>query len=63
MLKLISQLILWIFGWKVKGQMPQGINKCVIIVAPHTSNLDFIIGRLSFFTIEAKVKFLIKKEY
>ncbi|MCD4679198.1 MAG: 1-acyl-sn-glycerol-3-phosphate acyltransferase [Bacteroidales bacterium] len=62
MLKLISKLILWIFGWKVKGQMPQGINKCVIIVAPHTSNLDFILGRLSFFTIEAKVKFLIKKE-
>ena len=62
MLKFISKVILRFWGWKIVGQMPQGIKKAVIIVAPHTSNLDFLIGRLAFFILEVKVKFLIKKE-
>lgn len=33
-----------------------------MVVAPHTSNWDFIIGRLVFNAIGLNVKFLIKKE-
>jgi len=62
MLKRISQFILWIWGWKVHGYIPPEIKKCVILVAPHTSNLDFVIGRLSYFKLGVNVKFLIKKE-
>ncbi len=62
MLKLISQIILRTCGWEIVGCIPDGIRKCVIIVAPHTSNLDFIIGRLAFYTMGVNVRFLIKKE-
>jgi len=62
MLYLISKLILKLKGWKVVGGMPEGIKKCVVVSAPHTSMWDFIWGRLAFWTLRVKVKFLIKKE-
>jgi 1-acyl-sn-glycerol-3-phosphate acyltransferase len=62
MLKQFSKTVLWLFGWKIVGEIPAGIKKCVIIVAPHTSNLDFVIGRLAFYILDVNVKFLIKKE-
>jgi len=39
----------WIFflrllAWKIKGSFPDDLKKAVVIVAPHTSNWDFIIG-------------------
>ena len=27
-------------GWKIEGSLPQGVTKCVLIAAPHTSNWD-----------------------
>lgn len=38
------------------------IPKAVIIMAPHTSNWDFIIGRLAFFLYKISPKIMIKKE-
>ncbi len=32
--------------WKIVGDFPFHINKCVFIVVPHTSNLDFFLGLL-----------------
>lgn len=32
-------------GWKLVGCFPK-IEKCVVIVAPHTSNIDFFLGLL-----------------
>ncbi len=61
-MKLIARIILKLWGWKLQGIIPQGIKKCVIIAAPHTSNVDFFIGRLAYFAIGVKIKFLIKKE-
>jgi 1-acyl-sn-glycerol-3-phosphate acyltransferase len=58
----ISKFILWLWGWKVASGIPAGIDKAIIIAAPHTSNWDFVIGRLAYFTLGVKVKFLIKKE-
>ncbi|GAB4291839.1 MAG: 1-acyl-sn-glycerol-3-phosphate acyltransferase [Marinilabiliales bacterium] len=34
----------------------------VVIIAPHTSMLDFIIGKLYYLSIKRKSKFIIKKE-
>lgn len=58
----LAKLILRIFGWKVESGLPQGIRKAVVIMAPHTSNWDFVIGRLSFMTIKTKIYLMIKKE-
>jgi 1-acyl-sn-glycerol-3-phosphate acyltransferase len=33
-------------GWKSKGEFPYHIKKYVVIVAPHTSAWDFVIGVL-----------------
>ena len=55
-------VILRLFGWKVDKHTPVGVKKCVICVGPHTSNWDFVIGRLAFMAYGVNVKILIKKE-
>ncbi|MCT4560353.1 MAG: 1-acyl-sn-glycerol-3-phosphate acyltransferase [Crocinitomicaceae bacterium] len=54
--------ILKLFGWKIDPKSPQGVKKCVVVMGPHTSNWDFIIGRIAFGHYKVKAKFLIKKE-
>ena len=60
-MKIIARLILKILGWKV-DDTPKGIPKAVIVMGPHTSNWDFIIGKLAFINYGIKTKILIKKE-
>jgi 1-acyl-sn-glycerol-3-phosphate acyltransferase len=62
MKKMLSRLILGLFGWKIQNLIPDGTKKAVIIAAPHTSNLDFFIGRLAYWKVGVDIKFLIKKE-
>jgi 1-acyl-sn-glycerol-3-phosphate acyltransferase len=62
MKRLLSRFILRLFGWKIHSVIPAGTKKAVIIAAPHTSNLDFFIGRLAYWAMGVKIKFLIKKE-
>jgi 1-acyl-sn-glycerol-3-phosphate acyltransferase len=33
-----------IMGWTVDGRFPSELKKCVFIVVPHTSNMDFFLG-------------------
>ncbi len=61
-MKYLAKFIFWIFGWKIDKQTPNGIKKCVVVVGPHTSNWDFILGRLAFIMYGVKPKILIKKE-
>ena len=58
----ISKFILKIAGWKIIGGIPPDITKCVVVMAPHTSMWDFIWGRLAYWVLGVKAKFLIKKE-
>ena len=60
-LKSISRFILWIFGWKMVGGAP-GAKKFVLAIAPHTSNLDFILGKLASWITGTKTHIVIKKE-
>jgi len=55
----LSGWILKKAGWKftVNLQVP---NKCVIVVAPHTSNWDFILGELAIHSVGLKAGFLMK---
>lgn len=61
-MKWIAKIILKLWGWKIEGGIPRNLKKCVVVVAPHTSMWDFVIGRLAWFTLGLKVKVLIKKE-
>jgi 1-acyl-sn-glycerol-3-phosphate acyltransferase len=38
------KIILKIINWKIEGDVPAGMNKFVLVVAPHTSNWDFLLG-------------------
>ncbi len=59
---MISKFILKTFGWKEIGAFPD-LKKCVVIIAPHTSLMDFVIGKLYYSSIRTKPKFIIKKEF
>jgi 1-acyl-sn-glycerol-3-phosphate acyltransferase len=61
-MKKIAQFLFWLRGWKIARNYPKGVSKCVIVVGPHTSNWDFVIGKLAFIYYGIKGKFLIKKE-
>lgn len=57
-----SKGILKLFGWKIDPHAPKGVEKCVVCMGPHTSNWDFILGRMAFNSYGVKPKFLIKKD-
>lgn len=61
MKKLVSRLILNLLGWKVVSDIPTQ-KKYVIIVSPHTSNWDFIIGRCFGYMLEIEAKYLGKSQ-
>jgi len=61
-MKRIARWILKLMGWKIDPHTPEGIDKAIIVVGPHTSNWDFIVGRLAFYTYGMPVKILIKKD-
>jgi len=50
-----------LFGWKIEGEMPP-LKKYIIIVAPHTSNWDFMIGLCARSILHFDAKYLGKKE-
>ena len=56
-----SMWILRLMGWTIK-EIPQHAEKAVILMGPHTSNWDFIIGRLAFAHYGVEARYLIKSE-
>lgn len=52
--------VLNLFGWNVEITAPRR-DKCVICVAPHTSNFDFILGLAAYRSLGRKANFLMKK--
>lgn len=61
-MKSIARFLFKITGWNIDPKSPEGIKKAVIVVGPHTSNWDFIVGRLAFILYGIKLKVLIKKD-
>lgn len=60
----MRKLAFWILkmmGWTIKDK-PIGVDKAVIVMGPHTSNWDFIIGKLAFMHYRVKGRYLIKSE-
>jgi 1-acyl-sn-glycerol-3-phosphate acyltransferase len=62
MFRLLSKLIYAIIGWRVVGKEYKDIKLCIVVMAPHTSNWDFVLGRLGYASLGMDVHFLIKKE-
>ncbi|MDR3261244.1 MAG: 1-acyl-sn-glycerol-3-phosphate acyltransferase [Tannerella sp.] len=58
----ICKWLLRRMGWTI-GPSGANMSKCVICVAPHTSNIDFIVGQLFYASTGRQAHFLIKKEW
>ena len=63
MKKALCKAILRIAGWKLGSTEGVESPKCVICVAPHTSNWDFIVGKLFYTSMGCTASFLIKKDW
>jgi 1-acyl-sn-glycerol-3-phosphate acyltransferase len=63
MIKLFLRLWWKLNGWKIKGDFPYHVKKMVIIVAPHTSWKDVLVGFAARDQLKIyKARFLGKKE-
>jgi len=54
---LVGKSILRIRGWSFEGVVPN-VPKAVVIVVPHTSNWDFIVGVAAVFAMGLRASFL-----
>lgn len=51
-----------LLGWKLTGTIDKSLKKCIVIVIPHTSNLDFFIALLVRGIMDVEINFVGKKE-
>ena len=63
LLKMITIFVFKVTGWKMDGDIPEGIERCVIVVAPHTSNFDYFIGMAAKYKLRLPILYLIKEEW
>ena len=55
--RLLGRAVLALGGWRIEGEFPDR-SKLVAIVAPHTSNWDFIVGISAVYALGLRVRFL-----
>jgi 1-acyl-sn-glycerol-3-phosphate acyltransferase len=58
----LSKWLLKVAGWKMKITIEEP-EKSIICVAPHTSNWDFLVGKLSYWATGREANFLMKKSW
>lgn len=65
-MKLWQRAFVWYFdwkGWKYSPDLFKGIDRAVVIGAPHTSNWDFIVVLGYFLKVGIRIRFAIKREW
>lgn len=60
-MKIFARLFFRMIGWDIDKKSPNGIDKCVVVMGPHTSNWDFVLGKMAFVSYGINAKYLIKK--
>lgn len=58
----LSRAILRLFGWHVVCTVPD-YPKSLVCVAPHTSNWDFLLGELTYWSLGRRAGFLMKEAW
>ena len=60
-MRVLSKFIFFkLMGWELMGPFPD-VKKCVVIVAPHTSWVDFFLGLLVRSILKEEINFIGKK--
>jgi 1-acyl-sn-glycerol-3-phosphate acyltransferase len=55
----LGRLALTLAGWRIEGNFPD-CAKIVLIVVPHTSNWDFLVGLMAKFALQLEARFIAK---
>jgi len=55
-----GQCMLTLAGWRIEGNFPD-VPKMVLIVVPHTSNWDFLVGLMAKFALRLACRFIAKQ--
>lgn len=58
--RVVGVVGLWLTGWRIDGTYPP-LQKFVIVVAPHTSNWDFVFGFLAYLAMRIDASWLAKE--
>lgn len=58
----LASKILKLFGWKLSCTVPD-FPRCIICVAPHTTNWDFILCKLAYAALGRRAGFLMKSSW
>ena len=53
----IALLVLRVMGWRFEGEVPDR-PKVVVVVAPHTSNWDFVVGLAADLALGLRIRFI-----
>lgn len=61
MKKIIGKYLLKLLGWKLKihGD-PKVLDRCILVVAPHTHNDEYLLGNFAFWQLGKPLKIIIK---
>ena len=61
MKKILAKIILKIIGWKIvlQGDV-DNLDRCILVVAPHTHNSEYLLGNLAYWALDKKLKIIIK---
>lgn len=64
MKKLFGKLMLKIVGWKVvlEGDV-DNLDRCILVVAPHTANDEYMLGNFAYWSLGKKLKVIIKDQH
>jgi 1-acyl-sn-glycerol-3-phosphate acyltransferase len=60
-LRILGRGILAALAWHVEGEIPN-VPRCVVIIGPHTSNWDFVIGLATLLALDLRVTWLGKHQ-
>lgn len=60
-MNLCARILKWL-GWTVTVSVPD-YDKCLICVAPHTSNWDFLLGEVAIRSVGRSAGFLMKESW
>jgi 1-acyl-sn-glycerol-3-phosphate acyltransferase len=58
MRKRFGRWLLRVLGWQTRGEFPPGCERCVLVAAPHTSNLDLFFLLAFAMAFELRVRWV-----
>lgn len=61
MKKLIAVVVLKLMGWNIQlDGDEENLDRCVLVVAPHTANIEYILGNLAYWKLGKPLRVIIK---